>query len=123
MKRILILSALVIIAILSLAMVSNAYAGIWICDGTVKDDGVAYQGAIVKIYLNGCLAQTKTDTTDASGYFCVPTNLPAGNYVALITNAPHLNWVSFYYDGSGYPTHLGIIELYSSQSKMPACRD
>jgi hypothetical protein len=123
MKRILTLSVLVIMAILSLAMVSNAYAGTWICTGTVKHDGVAVQGAIVKIYQQGCLSQTRTDTTDASGYFAVLTSLPAGTYEALITNAPHLNWVSFYYGGQGDPTDLGIIELYPNQASFQDCRD
>jgi len=121
MKRTIIVACLALTAVLVIA--GNSFAGTWICSGTVKHDGVAYQGAIIKIYKDGCLAQTKTDTTGANGYFCVPTSLPAGNYVALITNAPHLNWVSFYYNGSGYPTDLGIIELYSGQAAMEDCRD
>ena len=123
MKKILTLSTLVVMAILTLAVANNAYAINHICYGTVKHDSVAVQGAIIKIYQNGCLAQTKTDTTDANGYFMVQTSLLAGYYEALITNAPHLNWVSFYYDGTGYTVDLGTINLYPGQGAMQDCRD
>jgi hypothetical protein len=127
MKRSLILTGLVIMAMLSFAMASNAYAGIWICGGTVKHDGSPVQGAIVKIMQNHCyILGHPTDTTNANGIFYVPTGTPfgaAGNYTAVITNAPHTKYIDFYYSGQGYPTELGTINLGPIEPAEVACPD